>query len=218
MPYKYGYRNKKRSVARRVRKFKKRVAKRGSSLMASYLSAQKNHFDLAGAVSLSTSGMVNSAQNIVLGTGSSNRSGDTVALSSYYMNFSTQIADTFNWIKIWLVLDKSSNGALPAITDVFNIPSSGIVSVSPQLVAQKEETRYRFKILRSALIRMDTDEPIKHCVFKGKFKKLIKSTYLDNTGSATAFGQNQLYVMAMSDSLLSSHPTLNYNTRVYYYN
>lgn len=199
------YQNKKKGM-----KMQNRVVASTKALVSS----MKNYFDIAQSNPIANTGQVISVNNIVQGSSNVNRNGDTISICSYYIKHSFIIADTTNYVRCWLVLDKSSDGAVPLITDIFQTPS---VATVPQLWALNDRNKHRFRILRDTTIKMDQDDPIVIKEFKGVFKRPLRTTFLDNTGTATAFGQNQLYLVYASDSIAVAHPTAHFNSRVYFF-
>ncbi len=101
-------------------------------------------------------------------TGVTGRIGSKIVIRSIFLQgliqyalqaesaYSGLLSDSVRW---WIVLDKQSNGATPAFTDVFavNDPITGIVSSSGVMNAMRNiSNNTRFRILKEGAIQMPT--------------------------------------------------------------
>jgi len=111
MPYKAKPRNKKRAAPKPSRVMALRDAIR----------AETNSYATNSASNaISTSGTVFDLGSIAEGTANYNRSGTRVVLTGVEVRYNMVIADTTNFMRIIIGLDRRSSGALPVVTDVLD--------------------------------------------------------------------------------------------------
>lgn len=149
--------------------------------------------------------------NINSGTGSNQRTGRSVKLTSWYarffINFNSAAASTN--LRIMLVKDNQVNQALPAISDVLED-----VSV---LGLMNRDNGKRFKVLfdktYSANSFITSQQERRHFT---KYKKLNMHVKYDGTGGGIAdITDNELYLICISDEVTNT-PSIFYRARVKY--
>lgn len=195
-----------------VAKIARRVAKRVVNS-----AAEHKFFDsLQAAVALTTAGAVVSLSNIPSQEGAvdqgSSRDGDVVKATSLAMDFTlTSGGATTELDRIIVGIDKQSNGALPAVTDVLEAASP----ISHYNLANRK----RFKILFDRTMTLDvkaagaTQPNFRHWKIKRSLKgrKLVWSG--DATDEATT---NNLFILQLTDDVTNGAAVLDVNTRLRY--
>ncbi len=214
MPYRKSY-NKKRSYTSRA----------GSALSIAHkalttalmvkrlLNVEFNHHDVqTNLQAIGTTATITQLSNISQGDTSTTRDGDSIkitAISGKY-DFLTNPSATVSIIRIMLVLDKQTNGAIYSIGDLLEDTTAQDILVTPLNL----DNKHRFKILWSRKIHLSkTGEGGRTVKF---YKKVsIKLRYGTNLGTIADLNSDSLSLVMVSTQATNT-PTVTSYTRLRY--
>lgn len=204
MAYRYRYRKKRRF-------YKKRTYKRSGNKyinyglkalkIAQYLKSVlnvefKEHNVQATAEALPTTGIITQLTNIAQGDTKSTRDGDQVKLTQIYVNGIIQkhASATATSVRILLVMDKQTNGAIYTLADLLEDTSASDNIVS----ANNLDNKFRFKVLYDKVFNVSNsgESRRKYKIFK---KLPIKIRYDGNAGDITDITSWSLSLVAIAD-------------------
>lgn len=155
-----------------------------------------------------STGTIQPILNVAIGDDWFNRDGNAIKIKSLYIRLAMNVATsaTANQIvRFILFVDKSSNGALPAVTDVLSAANVN----APLNYLNKG----RFYILRDRTyaLAIASQDIIVDKIYK-RFKPDLEATYIGTTAATASLGTNQLMVLMISDQVATG-PTLAWYSR-----
>lgn len=169
------------------------------------------YYDYNSNATVTTVTGIASLSNLTEGDGEQNRDGNHITIKSIEVKFSltTDPADATNYTRVVIFMDKSAAGALPTDTFIFS-------GANYWQASRNDDNLQRFQILMDRIIPTNTNGvPNTTFYFKKTWPQGLKASFLDNSGTATAFGQNHVYLFYVSDSGLAG-PVLYWNSRMRY--
>jgi len=169
--------------------FKGRMIKKqrfaSANLSASYRSRrpsinEKKFFDVNDTTDVTTTGTVTPLNIIRLGSDDFNRVGRKLLVKSIQVRTRMALENTANGstIRMALVYDKQTNGALPAIADIWDTGTAA----SPELAMNNLNNRDRFSILMDEVIQLDQAQAIS---YSNKFYKKVNLECVYGIDAAT---------------------------------
>lgn len=172
----------------------------------SVLNSEKKYKDSTLTYTPSTGGtdINNLTSGITQGDGMTNRDGQSVLCKqiALRMVFNKNASATATRVKWVLFIDKRS-GSTPVWSDVF-------AATSIEAFQNISDTPGRFRILRSGVVRLDTDNP--------EIEKQVvvnKSMHLKFDSAGNQY-MNNVWLMMLSDEF-ANQPTINVVSRVRFY-
>lgn len=156
-----------------------------------------HYFDYNSSAAVTATTNIFSVMNVVESFGEQNRTGNKITVKSLDINFTlySMQASAQTTVHVALVLDTSSDGAVPTDTEIYS-------GTNYWQAHRQDDLTGRFKILRSKQINMNSVNRPNHSWHERvTWPEGMMTQFLDNSGTATAFGVNQLYVFIVSDGL-----------------
>ena len=187
-----------------------RLAKR----LAKLINIESKWYDYSSSYSPTTSGVVDCLSNVPIGTGPSQRIGDSAKLQRLQITWTASInsAETINTVVRCIIFkDHENQGAIPAVNDV--LETSG---ASPAMLSAVDyvNSRERFTILADdiyqlskngseAVVRRVDVSPSNHVRWRA------------SAGAATDLAEGHVFVLFISDEV-TNNPTVRLYSRVVY--
>lgn len=168
--------------------------------------AEKKYYDRAlTGQAYDWAGSIVSLTNIPQGDTDVTRDGDQVYLRSIRMSGDIVIGDTTNVAR--LIIFQWYQDATPAYTDVLSSVYQGTVNAvnSPY----HHDGRRQFRVLYDKRFVMDSDDGI--VLFDTGYLRPAKRKINFNAGGTD--GENEIFMLALSDSGAVSHPSFNFVCR-----
>lgn len=164
--------------------------------------------DSESAVACTDIGAIYNLTEITQGDSDSSRDGDSVTAMSYQIRFSATVGDNDNIVRL-VVFQWHDLNSLPSVGQILPYTSSSLAVYAPY----RHDTKPMFKILADKVLILDSDDPIaygKIFISKG-FNRKIQF----NTPSGSTI-HNGLYLLAVSNSGVVTHPSISYVSRCRY--
>lgn len=207
----------KRFSARRRRRFRRynrrqprtlaKAVKRQVNRMAETKRLQKA-YDLAVA---SSPALILQLLQVPQGTGEGQRVGDHITLQKVMLRWQITAADNTNTVRFILFQWKQYTG--PAGTDILNLTAPDF-SALPFIAPYNVLTDSSYKILMDRTYTVDADDPVirtQKLIYKGILQKI---NFQNAAGTSSVY--NQLYLLVVSDSGATSHPTIKVTADMFY--
>jgi len=170
------------------------------------------------ALSATTTAQQFAIASIPQGDTDSTRDGDRVKLKDLEFRFDTYLQGTggtndfTNTVRLTFYQYRPmSSGAHPVIADIYQ--DSNALAQSPTMTPFNWDNRADFKVLYDRRFFLSGNGPA--LVGEQAVKIPLKGSIQWTSGSNTV-GQNQLFYIISSDSLVATHPVINIKTRVTY--
>jgi hypothetical protein len=174
--------------------------------------SEPNSFDvILAATAQDYSGNVYSLSDVSQGDGDSNRTGDQVTPTNLEFRAQVLAGDASNLFRIIIFRWNPSDSSAPTVTSILQ----GVASTNAPLSALNRDN-YRgklFDVLLDRLISVDTYNP-SACL--SEMIKLNAQKKLAYTAAGTT-GMGKIYILAVSDSAAAAHPSLQFDTRLNYF-
>lgn len=211
----------KKNTFRRKNKLmnKKRIT--GMDLVKSLRSIKKNipwpetkHIDTIYNTATTTGGDIFPITLIAQGIDDNERISNEVRYISILMRLVWVCADSVNVVRLILFNDNSSGGAVPLVTELLDVSVVTTFAYSPLNLNNSK----RFKVLYDNMWALSLSGSNIIAIEKEyiKLKRHPISTFLGTAANQLSQGQNQLYILVVSDSGVTTHPTPYVATRVRY--
>lgn len=184
--------------------------KAASGVVKYYLNPEYKFLDAAasGLAVVDTGTIVATQSLIAQGLTNTDRDGNSIKITSWLYRATMDINGSNNArIRIVAFTDTSSNGAAPAITDVFQSTLGLLINAPMNRVNGK-----RFKVLFDRNYIVDNDNQKHTCEVFKKMQHHIH--YLTTTAATASLGQGPIYVAYISDQPAPQAPTLNWTSRM----
>jgi len=174
--------------------------------------SEPNSFDtILAATSVDYSGLIYSLSDVTQGDGDSNRTGDQITNTSLELRLQVVTGDTSNLLRIIVFRWLPSDSTAPVVTSILQ----GVSSTNAPLSALNRDN-YRgrlFDVLMDKLFSLDTYNPTALISEKIRLNAQAKIAY---TAAGTT-GMGKLYILLVSDSAAAAHPTVQYDSRLNYF-
>lgn len=168
--------------------------------------AEKKFINGTNSAGIDFSGTVTSISDVAQGDTDNTRDGDNLYLTSLQLRWSVVLGDSTNLARI-IVFQWKPNST-PTTGDI--LITTG--STAAPLSAYNHDTRQSYRILSDSLVALNAAETMKAGT---SFVVNFPVKQIQYTGSGTT-GTNKLYLLALSDSGASSHPTFTYYYKLNY--
>lgn len=155
------------------------------------------------------------------GVTDSERDGDRVMLRKIYLRWNATGGDTYNFLRFIVFQWKPDNSVGPTATDILLNGSSGFVDFTSQY---NHDKRALFKIMYDKVIMTVGDgsqTALTAYPYQSNFLHYNKKTLivpnkqLQYDAASATQGQNQIYVLTVSDSAVAlPHPTISYTMKI----
>lgn len=152
--------------------------------------------DIGGTISTTIAGTL--LTGVAQGTMQNQRTGLNIEIKSIEINAHVTKADTTNLLTFWLVIEKQ----LAAIS---GLSTNFIYPVTVDGTREPAFTKY-YKVLKKWRYCLNTDTPEMKLQFYKRFSKPLQLKY--SAGATTDGIINRFYLIAISDSGLSTHPSI----------
>ena len=187
-----------------------RLAKR----LAKVINIEAKWYDYSSSYTPTSSGTIDCLSNVPIGTGPSQRVGDSARLQSVEINWTAAInsSETINTVVRCIVFkDHANGGATPSVNDV--LETSG---ASPAMLSMPDyvNTRERFTILCDDLYQLSkngTEAIVRR--FQASPKNHLR--WRASAGAITDIAEGHLFVLFISDEATNT-PTVRLYSRVVY--
>jgi len=159
----------------------------------------------------SSVGAVNYLSNIGQGDGANQRHGNDVYVTGIEGLWSVVGADATNVVRMMIIQDANSGGAVPLVGDIFETasnPHSAINNLSQS----------RFKVLWDKFLGLSygTGEGVRTGSIDLRFSPPIHVSYYTTGATTAGAAVNSLWLVTISDSGAATHPTTNVYTSTMY--
>lgn len=157
---------------------------------------------------ISYSGACVSLSDIAQGAGDTARTGDQLNVVRLYLDYAIFPGDATNLVRVIIFQWKPIDTSAPAPSDILQSVGNAYAPLS----TYNHDSRFQKHVLYDALHSVDTYHPqIKKKVIIKKFKpNRIQYT------AGTVTGQNKIYLLTISDSAASTHPSISLHTKILY--
>lgn len=165
---------------------------------------ERKYLDNGANISVSTSGDIQFLSGAALGNAFNNHIGVQAKATSLQMRYQISVQDAFNMVRV--IIFRFFDGTTPVPSDILNQLTSS-ATLHP-LSLLNMDNRKTFQVLFDNTYVVDTDDP----VVVDKFyieKNMYLSWKEDNSRDV-----GHIYMLSISDSAISSHPTLLYESRL----
>lgn len=205
---------------RRGRKLNKRQIDQVKRVVAvrqelKYLNVTQSGF------ALSTTPTIHHVSAISQGTTDNQRDGDRLMLRKIYFRYNVIGGDTYNYLRIMVFQWKAENIAAPIASDILLIGSSGVPDFTSQY---NHDKRSLYKVMYDKVLITIGDgsqTALSTYPYASNYSQYHKKTLivpnkqLQYVGASATQGQNQIYVMTLSDSgLPAPHPAMSYTMKI----
>lgn len=159
---------------------------------------------------------------IAQGDTDSDRTGDRVMLKKIYLRWNLVGYDTYNFVRFMVFQWKPDNLISPIPGDILLPGSSGAIDFTSQY---NHDKRQMYKIMYDKVLTTVGDGsqtsltvyPYQsNFIHYNKKTLIIPNKQLQYDGGSSTIGTNQIYVMAVSDSLVPTHPLVSYTMKILY--
>lgn len=199
----YRRRYPRKNLARKVRTVSRRVNRL-------YRQRETKRFDTdALGAAISTTGTFYLLNGIAQGNDVINRDGNEVYIHKLNFKISLFNADSSNKIRVIIFIDSQANAAAPSVSDVLQDAAN-----YPILTPLNYDNKKRFRILLNKVFVTDTDDPTSTFQLYRKIGRKVQ--YSGSAGGIATIKRNSLFLLLISDSNASSHPTIDYISRIYF--
>lgn len=161
-------------------------------------------------VGISTAGYVAQMSGIGQGDTDTSRDGDSLLVKSLNLNYQIEVGDTFNVIRV--IMFQWFPTSVPTAGNILQDVTLGVLNPHQ---TYNHDLRYNYKVLYDkthTIGATSTNIPIvkisKQVYITSGFKRKLQYQ------AATTTGNNQFYLMAISDSSAGPDPQLIYNVKL----
>lgn len=121
------------------------------------------------------------------------------------------VVDPYNEIRMIVLYDKQTNGALPAIGEIFTYPTDVNSPRNPDF-----SDRFITLADKSFLVYNKTGQNYQGSKFRINIKKKLKTEFKGNGNTIADISTGSVFVFWLSDSVLADHPFVKYDTAYTY--
>lgn len=187
-------------------------ALRVANFVKSVVNVEYKYLDVSNTgLSMSSSGAVALLTGLAVGTTSTTRNGNSILMKSFYsqITFKVNAAATSSTLcRVIYFIDKQDTSSLPAVTDV--------LSAATVNAPIRRDQGDRFIVLYDRRLVVNLDSGSRPAGILKYFKKLhMHVKYLGDTAAQSDTGENQIYVLTVTDAA-SNNPTFNHTVRMRY--
>ncbi len=151
----------------------------------------------SGTLAPTLAGAILLLNGLAQGNDTDDRDGDQVEFTSIQIRFQAR-ADTAgdeNMIRVMLIQDRQTNGALPDVSDVLQKVTQFAILNSPLKLTNK----FRFRVLYDRICEINDSGH--NGVFKSSYKKLsVKARYTGATNAITDINTNSIFSIVIGNT------------------